>query len=399
MLRKLVLTAVVCLAWASCAQAAPAAPEPGYSLTRVVVVMRHGIRPPTKAVVVPAEVSARQWPSWDVPYGYLTAHGAKAVAELGRFDAKTYADLWPKGCAAEGKGAVRVVADTDERTLKTAESYVEAGFAACAGAIEHAPDGKPDPRFSPFETGTLPDTASMMASAESDLPAGGLAALDMANKARLDALSTVLGCEEAACRLSARATTLDASKGRVKITGGLDIASTVGQVLMLEYADEKSMANVGWGKVTRDQIRDFLTFHALEFQLVARPRVISDFGAGPLLSEVRQGLYGDGARMTVLVGHDSNLAYVGGALGLHWTGGDFPQDDPPPGGAIIFERWTKAGSADRIVVRFRAQTLDEMRTLKPLGEGALTTLKPMVCGEAPVCDGEAFKATLDRLAR
>ncbi|WP_443751161.1 histidine-type phosphatase [Asticcacaulis solisilvae] len=396
-MRGLLLTVVACLAWASCARATPAAPEPGYTLSRVVVVMRHGIRPPTKAVVVPAEVSTRQWPSWDVAYGYLTGHGAKAIAELGRFDARTYAGLWPKGCAAES-GSMRVVADTDERTLKTAESYVGAGFAGCA-EIEHVTDGKPDPRFSPFETGTLPDAAKMLAAAGTDLPAGGLATLDAANKARLDALSAVLGCNEAACRLSSRATAMDASKGRVKISGGLDIASTAGQVLMLEYADGKPLNAVGWGKVTRDQIRDFLTFHALEFQLVARPRAIADFGAGPLLSEVRQGLFGDGARYTLLVGHDSNLAYVGGALGLHWTGGDFPQDDPPPGGAIVFERWTKAGAGDRIVVRFRSQTLDEMRDLKPLGEGALTTLKPVVCGDKPVCDANAFKATLDRLAR
>ena len=399
MQRKVLLTAIACLAWASCARAGPVGPAPGYSLSRVVVVMRHGIRPPTKATVVPAEVSARQWPSWDVPYGYLTSHGAKAVAELGRFDARTYAGLWPKGCAAAGKGTVRVVADTDERTLKTADSYVAAGFSACAGTIEHVDEGKPDPRFSPFETGTLPDVGKMMVSAESELPAGGLATLDAANKARLDALSKVLGCEEPACRLSSRPTALDTSKGRVKIAGGLDIASTTAQVLMLEYADGKPMDQVGWGKVTRDQIRDFLTFHALEFQLVARPRVISEFGAGPLLAEVRQGLYGDGARLTVLVGHDSNLAYVGGALGLHWTGGDFPRDDPPPGGAIVFERWVKAGAGDRIVVRFRSQTLDEMRTLKPLGQGALTTLRPVVCGDQPVCDGDAFKATLDRLAR
>ncbi len=398
-MRRLLLTLFACLAWAACARAMPAAPEPGYGLSRVVVVMRHGIRPPTKAQVVPVDVSARQWPSWDVPYGHLTAHGAKAIAELGRFDARIYAALWPDGCAAEGKGAVRVVADTDERTLKTAESYMAAGFAACSGAIEHVDEGKPDPRFSPFEAGNLPHAAKMLAAAESDLPEGGMTTLDTANRARLDALSMVLGCREAACRLSSRATTLDASKGRVRITGGLDIASTAGQVLMLEYADGKPLMAVGWGMVTRDQIRDFLSFHALEFQVVARPKPIADFGAGPLLSEVRQGLFGEGARFTVLVGHDSNLAYIGGALGLHWTGGDFPQDDPPPGGAIVFERWTKAGAGDRIVVRFRSQTLDEMRDLKPLGEGALTALRPVVCGDRPVCDAEAFKATLDRLAR
>ncbi len=406
-----VLTWLVAVAAASLvvtkADAAPAAPAKGYALQRVVVVMRHGIRPPTKAQVVPAALSDRSWPQWDVPYGHLTAHGYKAVTVLGAFDAAHYAGLVGTDCSqATGssvKGrAVRVVADTDERTLKTAEAYVEgAGLKACAGDIEHAGikadgDGESDPRFSPFETGDLLDPALALKSAQDALPAGGLAGLDAANRARLDAISAIIGCTKADCKLSGMATQLDASKGRVKISGGLDIGSTVGQVLMLEYADGKPLNQVGWGLADKARIRDLLSLHALEFQLVARPKAIADFGAAPLLAEVKRGLFAtDTARLTVLVGHDSNLAYIGGALGLHWVGGDFPADDPPPGGAIIFERWQNAQGQQKIVVRFRAQTLDEMRNLTPMGQGDLTTLKPAVCGDKPVCDGKAFTAALD----
>ncbi len=381
------------------ALAQPAAPAKGYALDRVVVVMRHGVRPPTKAQVIDPGLTNREWPKWDVPFGYLTTHGTEAIARLGDFDGQTYADQLSDACAGSGRApAVRVVADTDQRTIATAEAWAGAAVKGCKLPVENAGEGKADPRFSPFEVEQKLDAAVALKSAQDALPKGGLAGLDTANRARLDAASAILGCTKADCKLSGMPTQFDASKGRLKISGGIDSASTVGQVLMLEYADGKPMNEVGWGLADKARIRDLLTFHALEFQLVARPKAIAEFGAKPLLAEVKRGLFAtDTARTTVLVGHDSNLAYVGGALGLHWIGGDFPQDDPPPGGAIIFELWRNKAGAEKVVVRFRSQTIDEIRNLTPLKAGALTTLKPTVCGGKPVCDGPQFFKTLSAL--
>ncbi|HVZ29598.1 MAG TPA: histidine-type phosphatase [Asticcacaulis sp.] len=375
--------------------AQPAAPAKGFTLSRVVVVMRHGVRPPTKAQVVPDNLSTRDWPKWDVPYGYLTAHGTQAITRLGEFDGQTYAGLLGDACTGGKVPSVRIVADTDQRTLATAEAWAGGAIKGCKPPVENAGEGKADPRFSPFEAGQAFDADAGLKSAQAALPKGGLAGLDTANRARLDAISAILGCTKADCQLSGIPVALDAAKGRVKISGGLDTGSTVGQVLMLEYADGKPMSEVGWGLADKARIRDLLTLHALEFQLVARPKVIAEFGARPLLAEVRRGLFAtDSARYTLLVGHDSNLAYIGGALGLHWTGGDFPQDDPPPGGAIVFELWKNKAGAQKIVVRFRSQTLDEIRDLSPLKAGALTTLKPAICNNQPVCEGDRFEKTL-----
>lgn len=378
--------------------AQPAAPAKGFTLLRVVVVMRHGVRPPTKAQVVPEGLSNRDWPKWDVQFGYLTGHGTQAIARLGEFDGQTYAGLLADACTGGKAPAVRVVADTDQRTLATADAWAGGAVKGCKLPVENAGEGKADPRFSPFESEQKFDADAGLKSAQAALPKEGLAGLDAANRARLDAISAILGCTKADCKLSSMPTVLDAAKGRVKISGGLDTGSTVGQVLMLEYADGKPMNEIGWGLADKARIRDLLSLHALEFQLVARPKAIADFGAKPLLAEVKRGLFAtDTARVTVLVGHDSNLAYIGGALGLHWIGGDFPQDDPPPGGAIIFELWTNKAGAQKVVVRFRSQTLDEIRNLTPLTAGALTTLKPAVCGKQPVCDGSRFAKALSAI--
>ena len=62
---------------ASAKQPATRPVAPALKLERVVMLMRHGIRPPTKAMPVPARYTGETtWPSWSVDYGLLTVRGA-----------------------------------------------------------------------------------------------------------------------------------------------------------------------------------------------------------------------------------------------------------------------------------------------------------------------------------
>src|SRR4051812_24967420 len=54
-------------------------------LQKVVIVSRHGVRTPTIAESELANWAAQPWPTWQEPPGYLTAHGARLVTQLGRF--------------------------------------------------------------------------------------------------------------------------------------------------------------------------------------------------------------------------------------------------------------------------------------------------------------------------
>jgi 4-phytase/acid phosphatase len=83
-------------------------------LERVVVVMRHGVRPPTREPPLPAGTAVAPWPRWPVPPGELTPHGAAAVRLLGVADRRQFATdglLPAAGCPAPG--TVEVVADSD----------------------------------------------------------------------------------------------------------------------------------------------------------------------------------------------------------------------------------------------------------------------------------------------
>lgn len=52
-------------------------------LERVVMLMRHGVRPPTRAPVTPPGTHAEPWPAWPVDFGELTPRGYDAVRLLG----------------------------------------------------------------------------------------------------------------------------------------------------------------------------------------------------------------------------------------------------------------------------------------------------------------------------
>lgn len=271
---------------------------------------------------------------------------------------------WGRGCPAPG--SVHAVADTDQRTMRTAEVYVASLLPGCAVTVEHGVPGAVDPRFSPFDGTPLLTPEAAQAAALSGLPEGGVAALDRSIAPLLGRLDAVIACGAPACAIAAQPTRVTAPKGRVKLAGGLGIGGSLAETLALEYAEGKPMSEVGWGRVDRATITDLLALHPGEYSLTARPLPIARAGSRVLLGEVFAALAQDrAARFSLFLGHDTNIALIGGALGLHWQAAQFPQDDPPPGGALIFERWSNGHGLYRLRLRFRAQTLDEMRNLTP----------------------------------
>lgn len=73
-----------------------------------------------------------------------------------------------------------------------------------------------------------------------------------------------------------------------------------------------------------------------------------------------------GDRVVFLVGHDTNIASIAGALDLSWLA-DGQRDDTPPGGALVFELWKeRSGTGYSVRMYFMCQTLDQMRNAMQL---------------------------------
>ncbi len=381
-------------------QASAQASDKAMTLERVVIVMRHGIKRPNSNPPLQVNLTGQTWPTWSVPPAWLTPHGEQAIARVADFDHHTYARLL--GTACPPAGAIRILADTDQRTLKTAAVYADTAFKGCGLTIESAGQDKADDRFSPFDANVASPKLDMQAVAKEALPDGGLAAIDQANTSYYALLSDVLDlphsplcADNKICTLRDMPSGLETTGKDPKVTGALKISSSLAQILMLEYANGFPMTEVGWGKVSAKQIRELSALHAQEFSLISRPKAVSSYAASGLLQSVKSALFDANATTyTVLVGHDGNLAYIGGALGLHWQARGFAADDPPPGSGLIFELWRDATGRQIVKVRYRSQSLDGLRDLTPMIAADSQPLDLPLCGNTRACPAQAFADSL-----
>lgn len=362
---------------AACAAPAPGAdassPEPGpLKLEKVVMLMRHGIRPPTKPAVVPPGYSPEKWPDWPVDFGLLTPRGAAGAKLLGESDRLYFGGrgLFPDGCPAAG--TIVLKASYKERTIATAQSWAAGFMPGCAADVAHPASPGDDAIFHGLDGGPASfDGKRAFDAALAQAPEGGLAAETARYRGELTLLARVLNCALPACPLIAEPSRLVAQPhDRPDIEGPLDVGSTASQTLVLEYLEGKPMAEVGWGRVSRAEIEQLLRFHPLKFRYSNRPGYIAAAAAAPIVREIVTAL-GDQspARLTLLAGHDTNVADLGGFFDLHWQVPSYPADEVPPGSALGFELVSNA-KGDRYVRAFyRAQTMDQLRNLEPLGSG------------------------------
>lgn len=378
----------------------------GLTVDRVVVMMRHGVRPPTKAQPMPKRVATDSWPAWPVAPGWLTPHGATAIEAIAASDRQVFraARLLPeRGCPMR----IALLADSDQRTIATAEHYAAGLAPGCALAIEHQPQDAPDPLFSQIDGGYAPlDPARAAAAVDAAIGPGGIAALTARLTPLLARLDRVL-CggtltASATCGVAGEPTTLTpaTARSRPKLSGALDRASTAAQILLLEYADGKPVADIGWGRVSAADVTAFGAFHALEFAILARPSYLAARNMAGLSPRISHWLSDDtqaAPTIAMVAGHDTNVANLAGLLGLHWDVPGIAPDDPVPGGAILLERLSDAAGHHFVRASYRAQSLEELRagTARTPYRRVLPIAGCVARGVKGLCTLDAFVTKLD----
>lgn len=73
-----------------------------------------------------------------------------------------------------------------------------------------------------------------------------------------------------------------------------------------------------------------------------------------------------GTSVLILAGHDTNQSNVSGMLDLTRKLPGYPQDETPPGGALIFTLWRSADGGKFVRLQYLAASLHQMRDLIPL---------------------------------
>ncbi len=381
------------------------------TLLQVVLVSRHGVRTPTMTNEALASFAAEPWPTWKEPPGNLTSRGKRLATLVGRYQRTLLAaeKLLPAvGCPDPGR--VYVYADVAERTLQTAEGFLEGLAPGCAIPILSKTPAKVDGVFHPVAAGVCRLDSLEAQSAILGRVGGSFSSVLAAHVEEFDALQSILGCcapavcaafgRPAPCTLPQVPSALVSLPGGegVSLVGGLSIASTASEIFLLEYADGKPAHEVGWGRAGLTGIRKVLPLHDAVFDLLFRTPYLARRQGSSLLARAAGALTGlpfgglgapepavRDARLVAYLGHDDNLANLGGLLGADWSLPGYPDNETPPAGALVFERRRGSDGTERILLSFVAQTLEQMRDETPLTPAAPPIRTPI---RIPGCSRE-----------
>lgn len=116
-------------------------------LEKVVVVSRHGVRAPTQPQEKLDAWSDKTWPQWGVERGYLTPRGFSLIKETWELN-KRIAPFVYSHCPKPSD--VQIIADVDERTIKTAEALRDGLYPGCGYEVRLTKEGK-SKLFSPLK--------------------------------------------------------------------------------------------------------------------------------------------------------------------------------------------------------------------------------------------------------
>jgi 4-phytase/acid phosphatase len=384
----------------------------------VVIMTRHGVRPPTVSNDQIDPYSAEPWPKWDVPPGYLTAHGRALMKLFGAYDRAQFARaglFTPSGCADAEH--VYFWADTDERTIETGRALAEGMLPGCTVEVHSAPVGTRDPLFNPLAAGVGHADPDLAAAAVSGRIGGHPEALLTAYRPAFETMQQVLAAGKAVKQslLELPVALGPAKGGLLEMRGPLATAASLSEDFLLEYTNGMEGNDLGWGRLTESNLREMMMLHTAYTDLMWRAPQIGRTLASNLLSAVakamEQAVAGKavpgaigrpGDRMVVIVGHDANLSNIAGTLDLAWLLPGYQPNDTPPGGALVFELWRQpAGGEYSVRTYYTAQTLEQMRNSLPLtldSPPAKATVFLPACSTAKPgspCDWKAFQHTIE----
>ncbi|WP_145523432.1 AppA family phytase/histidine-type acid phosphatase [Yersinia rohdei] len=373
--------------------AAPVITAPaGYTLERVVILSRHGVRSPTKQTQLMNEVTPNKWPQWPVKAGYLTPRGAQLVTLLGAFYGEYFRSqgLLPAGCPPEG--TVYAQADIDQRTRLTGQAFLDGVAPGCGLEVHYQADlKKTDPLFHPVEAGICKVDLAQTRQAVEQRLGGPLTTLSQRYAKPFAQMGEVLNFAESPFCKSLQqkgktcdfatfaANEIDVNKDGTKIslTGPLALSSTLAEIFLLQ--NSQAMPDVAWHRLSgAENWVSLLSLHNAQFDLMAKTPYIARHKGTPLLQQINTALVlqrdaqgqtlplSPQTKVLFLGGHDTNIANIAGMLGANWQ---LPQqpDNTPPGGGLVFELWQHPDNHQRYVaVKMFYQTMDQLRNVEKL---------------------------------
>jgi len=377
--------------------------DDGTILKQVIIFGRHSIRSSTGDPSSLAQFAVDPYPDFvGVPTGYLTPRGQQAAGLLGAYfhDYLLHEGLLT-GDAQTDLSLSYFRANSIQRSNITAAKF-GAGLIPGATIPVHSykiADGstpaEPDPVFDPIYAKVVTvDPVRAVTEVQGIFNSG--TAIASAYSGELSLIRSVLyppgtqpipgaphGSTDPTSQTS-HPITLTASSvmytGGVINVGGLNSISSATDPFVMQYADNFSLDDVAWGRLSLDALSQQTRITSLMFNIQMLPpylnQVQSSNAASHVLRTMEQavigenipGAFGDAkSRSVVIISSDGYVAGLAGLLKLHWLLPGYQPDHCAPGGALVFElRQSKSSQEYFVRAFYTAQTFDQLRNLTPL---------------------------------
>jgi len=254
--------------------------------------------------------------------------------------------------------------------VATAQYFITGAFPGCDISVTHQDAmGTMDPIFNPVIT-----------DGSDEFNKKALAAMTAANeklalKPAFQQLEKIVDYKSAPacngkkqCDLSGGDNTFSAENGKEpNVNGPLKIGNSLVDAFTLQYYEGFPADQVAWGQIkTPEQWKSLAAIkNGYQDALFTSPDVAREVAA-PLVDYIRSQLVdqdkANAPKVTVMVGHDSNIASLLSALQVKPY--ELPGNDEktPIGGQVVFERWHDAkNNKDLLKVEYVYQTAEQLR--------------------------------------
>ncbi|AIR61584.1 glucose-1-phosphatase [Cedecea neteri] len=352
----------------------------GYQLQQVLLMSRHNLRAPlANNGSVLEQSTAQAWPEWDVPGGQLTTKGGVLEVYMGHYMREWLAsqNLVTSGeCPAPE--SVYAYANSLQRTVATAQFFITGAFPGCDVPVHHQEKmGTMDPVFNPVITNDSPEfKASAVQAMEKQRTEYKLADSYKLLEHIVGYKNSPTCKEKQQCELNGPKDVFSANATQEPgVNGSLKVGNALVDAFTLQYYEGFPMDQVAWGKIkTAEQWRVLSQLkNSYQDTLFTSPEVARNVAA-PLVKYIQNALTSkeaaSGPKVTLMVGHDSNIASLLTALQFKPYQLPGQYERTPIGGNILFQRWhDKTNNRDLLKVEYVYQSAEQLRN------GDVLTLK------------------------
>lgn len=375
MKKTLIAAAVAGMVLFSSNGQAQTVPE-GYQLQQVLLMSRHNLRAPlANNGSVLEQSTPNKWPQWDVPGGQLTTKGGVLEVYMGHYMREWLAE---QGIVKTGEcppaDTVYANANSLQRTVATAQFFITGAFPGCDIPVHHQEKmGSMDPTFNPVITD---DSAAFSEQAVAAMEKE-LSKLQLTDSYQL--LEKIVNYKDSpACKEKQQCSLVDGKntfsakyQQEPGVSGPLKVGNSLVDAFTLQYYEGFPMDQVAWGEIKSDQQWKVLSKLKNGYQdsLFTSPEVARNV-AKPLVSYIDKALVTDRAnapKITVLVGHDSNIASLLTALDFKPYQLHDQNERTPIGGKIVFQRWHDSkANRDLMKIEYVYQSSEQLRNADAL---------------------------------